>query len=73
MFTENKTMIWGIMSWELMFYLHLDLEQNFVGAPGVMNYKALNDESKAYKLRVFWIWINIIAMLSEVFDIFETL
>lgn len=38
-----------------MFYLHLDLEQNFVGAPGVMNYKALNDESKAYKLRVFWI------------------
>lgn len=32
-----------------MFYLHLDLEPNFVAAPGVMNYKALSDGSKAFK------------------------
>lgn len=44
MFTKTKTIIWRIMSWKLMFYLHLDLEPNFVG---VMNYKAFNDEFKA--------------------------
>lgn len=49
MSTENKAKIWKIMYWEFMFYLHLDLEPNFVGAPGVMNYKTLSDESKVFK------------------------
>lgn len=36
-----------------MFHLHLDLEPKFTEPPGGTNYKVLNNELKALKLRVF--------------------